>query len=111
MNIYHPDDQCNQFIATPKKLPKNDTLDAAIETVLQDSNTADFSVSSYRVQVKDHQATIELRLPPNSKRQFQSLSSCEQMALFGSLEKTLTSRSEWGIQDVKFTDGKKEIVL
>jgi hypothetical protein len=38
------------------------------------------------------------------------MSSCEQMALFGSLEKTLTSNAALQIQAVKFTSGQQEIV-
>ncbi|MCS6794155.1 MAG: hypothetical protein N3E45_01570 [Oscillatoriaceae bacterium SKW80] len=64
-----------------------------------------------RVAAKTGVATVEMRLSPNSKRQFVSLSSCEQFGLFGSLRKTLTSNPAWKIKEVRFSEGGKEIEL
>jgi hypothetical protein len=50
-------------------------------------------------------------LSPNSRRQFVSLSTCEQFALFGSLRKTLTDNSPLKIKGVRFTERGQDIVL
>ncbi|MBD2021984.1 hypothetical protein H6F43_17535, partial [Leptolyngbya sp. FACHB-36] len=56
-------------------------------------------------------ATVDLRLPANAKRRFVSLSTCEQLALFGSIRKTLTSNRQWKIKSVRFTEKGQPIVL
>jgi hypothetical protein len=88
------------------------SLDAAVSKVLQARNTADFTVTGYRVTVDDRGlATVDLRLHPDSRRQFISLSMCEQFALFGSLRETLINHSDWQIKAVQFTERGKLIQL
>jgi hypothetical protein len=72
-----------------------------------------FDLAGYRVQLNENTgvATVDLRLDPESERQFVSLSSCEKFSLFGSLEKTLTSNPEWQINRVRFTERGEEIVI
>lgn len=111
VQIYRPDSSYENLIPVKTNLPKDRAMDAAIGQIIQTSNSPDFTVVGYRVKVQGAIATIDLRLDPKSTRHFESMSSAEQMALFGSLRKTLTSHASWGIQDVKFTDGKSEIVL
>ncbi len=79
--------------------------------MLAETDSGDFSVAGYRVSVEGSRAIVDLRLPPGSKRQFRSLSSCEQLALFGGIRKTLTSNAQWKIQSVQFTEKGQEIVL
>ena len=86
-------------------------ITAAVGKIIEEQNTADFDLSAYRVQVQNGIATVDFRLSPLSKRQFVSLSSCEQFALFGSLRKTLISNAEWNIKDVRFTEQGKELIL
>jgi hypothetical protein len=68
-------------------------------------------LSGYRVRVNNGVATVDLRLSPQSKRNFVSLSSCEQFALFGSVRKTLTNNSQWKIKEVRFTEKGEAIVI
>lgn len=83
----------------------------AVGKVLENADSADFSLSGYRVNVVSGVATVDLRVAPDSKRKLVSLSSCEQMAIFGSLRKTLTSNAQWKIKSVRFTDRDKEVIL
>lgn len=111
VTLYTSDDQCQQLI--PQKVPvaAEEPVNGAVSKILEQRDTSDINLSSYRVNVKNGLATVDLRLAPSSKRQLASLSSCEQFALFGSLRKTLTSNAQWKIKDVRFTEGGKEIVF
>jgi hypothetical protein len=109
--IYRMDAACDVLVPKTENLPKDRTLEAAVGAVISRSNSADFTVSDYRVSQAGGKATIVLRLPPTAKRPFASMSACEQMSLFGALRETIVSRSEWKIRDVQFSDGKEEIVF
>jgi hypothetical protein len=109
--IYRMDTSCDALVPKTENLPKDRTLEAAVGAVISRSNSADFTVSDYRVSQSGGKATIVLRLPPTAKRPFASMSACEQMSLFGALRETIVSRSEWKIRDVEFSDGKEEIVF
>ncbi len=109
VTVYHMDDRCEKLVKQTEHFPKDKTLERAIGSVLTHANTADFTITDYRVTAKANVATILLRLPTGTKRSFKSMSSCEQMAYFGAMRETIVQRKEWGIQDVKFTDGKQEI--
>jgi hypothetical protein len=103
--------QCQELVPQKVTVPAKEPVTNAVGRIIEEQDSADFSVSGYRVRVKDGIATVDLRLSPQSKRQFASLSSCEQFALFGSLRKTLTSNSQWNIKEVRFTNKGEEIVL
>jgi hypothetical protein len=109
--IYRMDAACDVLVPKTENLPKDRTLEAAVGEVISRSNSADFTVSDYRVSQSGGKATIVLRLPPTAKRPFASMSACEQMSLFGALRETIVGRSEWKIRDVQFSDGKEEIVF
>jgi hypothetical protein len=109
VNVYHMDDRCEKLVKQTENLPKDKTLETAIGSILNRANTADFTITDYRVTTQGKIATIVLRLPIGAKRSFKSMSSCEQMAYFGAMRETIVQRKEWNLQDVKFTDGKKEI--
>lgn len=109
VSVYHMDDRCDKLVKQTENLPKDKTLESAIGSVLDRANTADFMITDYRVTTKDQVATIVLRLPTGVKRSFKSMSSCEQMSFFGAMRETIVQRKEWGMKDVKFTDGKQEI--
>lgn len=111
VNVYKVDDQCRDFVAEKISVPANQPISGAIGKVLENADSADFSLSGYRVNVAAGVATIDLQVAPTSRRKLVSLSSCEQMAIFGSLRKTLTSNAEWNIKSVRFTDRGKEVVL
>lgn len=111
VTLYTSDLQCQQLI--PQKVPvsADEPVKAAVGKILEKRDSGDFSLSSYRINVKNGVATVDLRVAPNSKRQITSLSSCEQFALFGSVRKTLTSNAQWKIKDVRFTERGEEIVF
>ena len=112
VTVYTADSQCQNLVPEKVTVPAGQPIQGAVGKIIEERNTADFSLAGYRVNVDPSGvATIDMRLAPNSKRRFTSLSSCEQMALFGSLRKTLTSNPQWQISDVRFTSQGEEIVL
>ncbi|MCC5639693.1 sporulation/spore germination protein [Nostoc sp. CHAB 5844] len=111
VTLYTSDTQCQQLIPQKVSVPAEEPMTNAVGKIIDERDTADFSLSGYRVNVRNGVATVDLRLSPQSKRQIASLSSCEQFALFGSLRKTLMSNSQWKIKDVRFTEKGEEIVL
>ncbi|MGM3308582.1 sporulation/spore germination protein [Anabaena sp. WFMT] len=111
VTLYTSDAQCQDYVAKTASVSADEPMNETVGKVLEQGDTADFSLSGYRVNVNNGVATIDLRISPESKRQIASLSSCEQFALFGSLRKTLTSNAEWKIKEVRFTEKGEEIVL
>jgi len=111
--IYKADTQCNSLVAEKITIPAERQIEAAVGKVLERRNTGDFDLAGYRVILNANSgiATVDLRISPDSQRTFASLSNCEQMALFGSVRKTLTSNLGWKIQDVRFTAQGEEIYL
>jgi hypothetical protein len=111
VTVYMSDAQCQELIPKKAAVSIQEPMNEAIGKIFQEQNTADFSVSGYRVNVKNGVATVDLRVSPDSKRQLSSLSSCEQFGLFSSVRKTLISNSEWKIKDVRFTERGEDIML
>ncbi|MEA5554520.1 sporulation/spore germination protein [Anabaena cylindrica UHCC 0172] len=111
VTLYTSDAQCQDYVAKTASVSADEPMNETVGKVLEQGDTADFSLSGYRVNVNNGVATIDLRISPESKRQITSLSSCEQFALFGSIRKTLTSNAEWKIKEVRFTEKGAEIVL
>lgn len=113
LTIYQADNQCQTLVPETVAVPATRVIDTAVGEVLKQADSGDFDLAGYRVQVNSNSgvATVDFRLSPNSRRQFVSLSSCEQFALFGSLRKTLTDNSRLKIKNVRFTQQGQEIVL
>jgi hypothetical protein len=111
VTLYISDDQCQELIAKKAEVSAVEPMNESIGKIFKEQNTADFSVSGYRVNVRNGVATVDIRVSPESKRQLSSLSSCEQFALFSSVRKTLMSNSEWKIKDVRFTERGEDITL
>lgn len=111
VRIFTSDSQCQELIPQQVSVPKKEPVIGAVGKIIKQFDTADFSLSGYRVTVKNRVATVDLQISPDSERQFTSLSSCEQFALFGSLRKTLLSHFEWNIKKVRFTHGGENIVV
>ncbi len=109
--LYTSDTQCQKLIPEKVSVPAEEPVTNVVNKILEKRDTSDFSLSGYRVNIKNGIATVDLRISPDSKRQIASLSSCEQFALFGSLRKTLTSNAQWNIKEVRFTEQGKDIVL
>lgn len=104
VTLYQLDNQCNKFVPQKVRVSKTKTLEKTIGRVLEDLDNDDFSLSGYRVNVKKGVATIDFRIASGAKRQLKSLSNCEQLALYGSLRKTLTGNKVLKIKSVQFTD-------
>ncbi|AFZ21150.1 germination protein [Allocoleopsis franciscana] len=113
LTIYQADNQCQTLVPEKVAVPATRVVDTAVGEVLKQADSGDFDLAGYRVQVNSNSgvATVDFRLSPNSRRQFVSLSSCEQFALFGSLRKTLTTNSQLKIKNVRFTQQGQEIVI
>lgn len=113
VTIYKVDNQCQGLVPEKVAVSSTNSLDAAIAEVLKERDTADFNLSGYRVSVDPDTrvATVDLRVTPGSTRDLDSLSSCEQLALFGTLRRTLTENSQWNIESVRFTEQGEEVVL
>jgi hypothetical protein len=111
VTLYISDDQCQKLIAKKADVSAQEPMNESIGKIFKEQNTADFSVSGYRLNVKNGVAIVDLRVSPQSKRQLSSLSSCEQFALFSSVRKTLMSNSQWKIKDVRFTERGEDIAL
>lgn len=111
VSLFTSDSQCQELIPQQVLVAKEEPVISAVGNIIKQFDSADFSLSGYSVTVKNQVATIDLRILPDSLRQFTSLSSCEQFALFGSLRKTLLSHFEWNIKKVRFTHQGEEIVV
>jgi hypothetical protein len=112
INIYQVDNQCSDFVAESISLPQDNSLEMAVARVIEKSDINELKFTSYQV-TKDQSgvATIDFQVADTSLRKLVSLSSCEQLNLFGSLRKTLMENSGWQIKEVKFTEQGKEVVL
>ncbi|WP_027248936.1 hypothetical protein [Planktothrix agardhii] len=112
VTIYQVDTQCSELVPRQITVPKKQALERAIAEVLAQQSSSDFTLN-YRVNVDPEKQviTIDFRVPTNADRTFNSLSSCEQLALFGSLRKTIISNSNWQINEVIFTEQGEEITL
>ncbi|MEM8605064.1 MAG: hypothetical protein AAGF24_14675 [Cyanobacteria bacterium P01_H01_bin.121] len=113
VDIYLVDELCEDFIPQSVDLSDTNSLDAVIGKVINLQDSQAFSISAYRVDYspEDRQAVIDFRLSSDTDRSFESLSSCEQQALFGSLRETLMRSSTWSIETVRFTHAGQEILL
>jgi hypothetical protein len=111
INLYKVDSQCAKLAPEKVTVTATQSLEAAIARVLAETDSGDFSIAGYRVSQEGTRAIVDLRLPANAKRSFYSLSSCEQLALFGGIRQTLINNSQWKIQSVQFTEKGQEIVL
>jgi hypothetical protein len=111
VTLYTSDDQCQDLIAKKADVSVQSPMNEAVGKIFKEQDTADFSVSGYRININNGVATVDVRISPDSKRQISSLSSCEQFALFASVRKTLISNSQWKIKDVRFTERGENITL
>lgn len=111
-NIYQVDSQCQALLPQTVTLPAQKSLEAAVAKVLEQQSTSDLNLN-YRVSLEPESGlvTIDLRVPANSARRLSSLSTCEQLALFGSLRQTLTSNRLWKVKNVRFTELGEDIWL
>jgi hypothetical protein len=111
LNVYQADNQCQTLVPEKVAISAESPANAAVGKVLEKAASGDLDLAGYRVSINDKTrvATVDLRLAPNSQRQFISLSTCQQFALFGSLRKTLLGNAQLKIKDVRFTEQGQEI--
>ncbi len=112
VTVYEPDSECQTLIGKQIVLPSENSLLAAVSKVLEQQYTSDFNFA-YRVSLDRDldKAIIDLRVSSNSKRTLTSLSTCEQLAIFGSLRQTLTANPVWKVKQVQFTSRGADILL
>lgn len=108
IKLFHVDSQCT-LVSEKVSVAADRPMEDAIAKILAHRETADFSVVGYRLDVKAGTATVDLRRAPGSARRFQSLSACEQTALFGSIQQTLVSNPQWKVREVEFTEQGKNL--
>ena len=103
--IYRINRACTDFVAEPARVKRDRALEQTLQRVLSEQIQAEFDLAGFRVSFDQETqvATIDLRLAPDSPRQFVSLSACEQMTLFGSLRETLLKNTQWDVESVEFT--------
>lgn len=113
ITLYRLDNQCQDFVAASTQVSRESPITDTVGLLLADQTFTAFDLSGYRVEFDRSTATvtIDLRLNPDSFRLITSLSSCEQLALFGSIRKTLMANPDWQIQTVRFTNRGEPIVL
>ena len=113
IDLYTPDAACKGFQRQTVQLPVERPVDAAVGRVLIEVASDNVDLQGYRLRVNstERTATVDLRIRPGAERKFASLSSCEQLTLFGSVRETLTRNPNWPVETVKFTDGTREIRL
>ncbi|NEO26533.1 MAG: sporulation/spore germination protein [Kamptonema sp. SIO4C4] len=111
VQIFYPDRNCETLISESAMVSPENSLEDAIGQTIEQGINGDFALAGYRVNVNNGTATIDFRLSSDSRRNFQSLSQCELLALFGSLRQTLTQNSQWDIDNVRFTEQGEEIYL
>lgn len=111
VSVYTIDAQCNDFVEETVQVPGDKAISEAVGKAMGAVEYNAFKLEGYQVNVTGNTAIVDMQLSPSSERQFVSLSSCEQRALFGSVEETLLNNPDWDVNAVKFTDSGKELVL
>jgi hypothetical protein len=111
VTIYTPDRQCLDLLPQKISVSATQPLQATVGKIITNYNSSDFRVSQYQVKLEGGTAIVDLQVAPDSQRTFNSLTTCEQLALFGSIQKTLTSNAHWQIEAVEFTQDGKELLF
>lgn len=101
---YKIDQQCNGLVPTDLEVAATKSMEKTVETIIGDRSNGDFRIAGYRLNLDPvtKVAILDLRLPLDAPRTINSLSHCEQFALFGELRETLTKNSAWKINTVQF---------
>ncbi len=113
VTIFLADDQCQKMVPKEVKVSPESPVAGAVTEVVSQIRIKDLDLEKPEIAVDfgNKSAAIDLRLSANSKRNFDSLSSCEKFVLFDSLRSTLTKNTKWSIKTVKFTNQGKTIEL
>lgn len=113
VTLYEADQSCQNLVPQQSQAAANAPVDDVVGQIIADQNLPSFELESYSVNYDQTSglATVDFRVSPDSTRQLESLSSCEKLALFGGIEKTLTSDTRWQIETVEFTDRGEDVLL
>lgn len=111
LNIYRTDSQCETLTPEPVAVAAETPVTASVGNIVAQVSSGDLDLAGYRVNLDNGIAIIDLRLSPDSQRQFVSLSMCEQLALFGGIRKTLLENPQLNIKNVRFTAKGQDIVF
>jgi len=111
LNIYRTDSQCETLIPEPVTVAAETPVTASVGNIVAQVSSGDLDLAGYRVNLDNGIAIIDLRLSPDSQRQFVSLSMCEQLALFGGIRKTLLENPQLNIKNIRFTAKGQDIVF
>lgn len=109
INLYQLDSQCSRFETTKATVPANQPVTQAIAQTLAKANSESLDVAGYRVKVAAGVATIDFRPALNTRKSLMTLANCEQLALFGSVRRTLTQNPVLKIKSVRFTERGQSI--
>lgn len=106
--FYTPAQDCTAFQTETRSVAADKAVPQIVHYLLteQTGHLLDFELAGYRLQPGENgnTLTIDFRRAPGAERQFVSLSVCEQLALFGSLRKTLVENASLNIDAVQFTE-------
>ncbi|MDC0831721.1 hypothetical protein CKA32_005661 [Geitlerinema sp. FC II] len=104
LTVYRPDLFCETLLPETVEVPRSNPLEGAVGHVLKDWARGEFRIAGYRTSrdAVTGTVTVDLRVAPDAPRQWTSLSTCEQFALFGSLRSTLTQNPRLQTQTVEF---------
>ncbi|MGP1387796.1 MAG: hypothetical protein ACTS2F_29930 [Thainema sp.] len=113
VTLYEADQSCENLVPHESQAAANAPIDDVVGQLIADQNIPSFNLEGYSVNHNQTSGlvTVDFRVSPDSTRQLESLSSCEKLALFGGIEKTLTSDSRWQINAVEFTDRGEDVLL
>jgi hypothetical protein len=111
--IYRPDARCETYAPEVIQVATQNALTDTVEYILANQTIPYFELSGYRLNQPQNSnvVTIDLRVSRTSNRVLNSLSACEQKALFGSLRETLVNHPNWDIDDVEFTNRGNRLTL
>lgn len=111
VTLYTVDDQCQDWVSESVSVPESTAIESTLDQLLRQTAGNGLELSGYRVQPTGDTMVIDLRVTADSPRSLYSLSSCEQKALLGSIQETLTRHPDWNIETVTFTESGDAIVF
>jgi hypothetical protein len=111
VTLYTVDDQCQDWVSESVSVPETTAIESTVDQLLRQSSGNGLELSGYRVQPTNDTVVIDIRVKSDSPRSLYSLSACEQKALLGSIQETLTRHPDWNIETVTFTESGDAIVF
>ncbi|MDY7021027.1 MAG: hypothetical protein SWJ54_06645, partial [Cyanobacteriota bacterium] len=105
VTVYRVDRECSELVPEKVTVSEDSAVEDAVAKTLEIQPGFELPLS-YRVEVDSYYqvAIIDFRVATTSPRNLSSLSTCEELALFGSLRETLTRNPDWQIYEVYFTN-------